>query len=241
MQFLPKHHMISMEERFAWASALSTTYLWDSMCSRHVDWYSRIMWFNTQWMVDWYSRIDDMNSTNAHAILAQTPYVFNGGEICTSISTQHNILVRQYVQLIFNKWQQMADRYSMTNDQWNDKCRCLINSGPNTIWFLWRRELIQRRHSAQHTCAWDSIWIDTQRTADQYSMDMLIDTQGSMIWTVLSLSQQSTKLALVPTVTTTTTSNNITACRLLSEDYFFCTAALFLLHHSTNECTLLSL
>jgi hypothetical protein len=52
--------------------------------------------------VDRYSMIDDMNSTDAHAILAQIPYDFNGGEICTSVGTLHNILVRQHVQSILN-------------------------------------------------------------------------------------------------------------------------------------------
>jgi hypothetical protein len=46
---------------------------------------------------DRYSRIDDMNSSDARAILAQTPCDFNGGEICMSFGTWHNILlVRQH-------------------------------------------------------------------------------------------------------------------------------------------------
>jgi hypothetical protein len=44
-----------------------------------------------------------MNSTDAHAILAQTPYDFNGGEIFTSVGTLHNIHVLQYVQSILNE------------------------------------------------------------------------------------------------------------------------------------------
>ena len=70
---------------------------------------------------------------------------------------------------------------SILKDRWNCKYRCLTNSGPNTIWFLWRRELIQHRHSAQHTCASTcrSIILNERR----------IDTQGSMIWTVPTLMQ----------------------------------------------------
>jgi hypothetical protein len=46
-----------------------------------------------------------MNSTNAHAILAQTPYDFNGGEICTSFGTLHNIhvLLQHVDRSILNK------------------------------------------------------------------------------------------------------------------------------------------
>jgi hypothetical protein len=33
---------------------------------------------------------------------------------------------------------------------WYEQCQRLISSGPNTIGFLWRRELIKRRHCAQH-------------------------------------------------------------------------------------------
>jgi hypothetical protein len=111
--------------------------------------YSTGMWIDhTQRTADWYSRINDMNSTNARAILTQTPYDFNGGEICTSIGTLHNMQCEtQHVQLILN------ERRFNTQGPMNGKCRRLINSGPNTIRFLWRRELIQRRHSAQHTCA----------------------------------------------------------------------------------------
>jgi hypothetical protein len=62
--------MISMEEIFARASALCTTYMCYNMWIDH-----------TQRMANEYSRIDDMNSSDAHAILAQTPYYdFNGGE-----------------------------------------------------------------------------------------------------------------------------------------------------------------
>jgi hypothetical protein len=60
--------MISMEERFARASALCTTYM---CCS---------MWIDTQQTADRYSRIDDMNSSDNLAFLARTPYKFNGGE-----------------------------------------------------------------------------------------------------------------------------------------------------------------
>jgi hypothetical protein len=35
---------------------------------------------------------DDMNSSDARAILALAPYDFNGGEICTSVGTLHNIV-----------------------------------------------------------------------------------------------------------------------------------------------------
>jgi hypothetical protein len=36
--------------------------------------------------------INDMNSSDARAILAQIPCDFNGGEICMSIRTLHHIL-----------------------------------------------------------------------------------------------------------------------------------------------------
>jgi hypothetical protein len=49
------------------------------------------MWIDTQRTADQYSRIDDMNSSDAHATIAQTPCDFNGGEICTSVGTLHNI------------------------------------------------------------------------------------------------------------------------------------------------------
>ena len=42
--------------------------------------------------VDRYSMTDDMNSSDARAILALAPYDFNGGEICTSVGTLHNIV-----------------------------------------------------------------------------------------------------------------------------------------------------
>jgi hypothetical protein len=62
------------------------------------------MWIDhTQRMADRYTRIDDMNSTDAHAILAQTAYDFNGGEICMSVGTLRNIHVRQHVQSILNE------------------------------------------------------------------------------------------------------------------------------------------
>jgi hypothetical protein len=38
-----------------------------------------------------------MNSSDARAILAQTPYDFNGGEICMSVGTLHDIHVLQHV------------------------------------------------------------------------------------------------------------------------------------------------
>jgi hypothetical protein len=92
VQFLPKYHMISMEERFARASGLGMTY----MC------YS--MWIiDTQPMVDWYSRSNDMASVDAWAILAQIPYDFYGGEICTSVDTLHNIHVIHNVDSILNE------------------------------------------------------------------------------------------------------------------------------------------
>jgi hypothetical protein len=47
--------------------------------------------------VDRYSSDDDMNSSKARAILTQIPLHFNGGEICMSIGTLHNIHVRQHV------------------------------------------------------------------------------------------------------------------------------------------------
>jgi hypothetical protein len=63
-----------MEERIA-----PTTYMCFNMLIDH-----------TQRMTaDLYSRIDDMNSSDARAILAQTPYDFNGGEICMSVGTLH--------------------------------------------------------------------------------------------------------------------------------------------------------
>jgi hypothetical protein len=70
MQFLlPKYHVISMEERFAWASALGTTYMCFSM------------WIvDAQQTLNRYSRIDDMNSFDAWLILAQIPYDFYRGE-----------------------------------------------------------------------------------------------------------------------------------------------------------------
>jgi hypothetical protein len=40
---------------------------------------------------------DDMNSANAHAILAQITCYLNGGENCTSIGTVHSILLVEYV------------------------------------------------------------------------------------------------------------------------------------------------
>jgi hypothetical protein len=46
---------------------------------------------NKQWIVT--SMIDDTNSSDARAILAQIPCDFNGGEICRSVGTQHNIHV----------------------------------------------------------------------------------------------------------------------------------------------------
>jgi hypothetical protein len=57
------------------------------------------MWIDHTQRDPWdrYSRVDAMNSTDARAILAQTPYDFNGGEICTSIGTLHNIHVLQHV------------------------------------------------------------------------------------------------------------------------------------------------
>jgi hypothetical protein len=42
-------------------------------------------------------KIDDMNSSDARAILAQIPCDFNGGEICTSVGTLHNEHVLQHV------------------------------------------------------------------------------------------------------------------------------------------------
>jgi hypothetical protein len=159
MQFLPKHHMISMEERFAWASALCTAYMYFNMWINH-----------TQRTADQYSRIDDMNTSDDLAFLAHTPYKFNGGEKWKVIGTLHNIHVLQYV-----------DRYSTNHgrsilkDPWNGKCRRLINSGSNAIWFLWRRELIQRWHSAQHTCTTICGLILNERR---------FDTQGPMKWQV---------------------------------------------------------
>jgi hypothetical protein len=48
----------------------------------------------------------EMASANAHAILAQIPCDFNGGEICTSVSTLHNIHVIKHVDrgLINQRW-----------------------------------------------------------------------------------------------------------------------------------------
>jgi hypothetical protein len=37
-------------------------------------------------------------------------------------------------------------------DRWYEQFRHSCNSCPNTIWFRWRRDLHERRHSAQHTC-----------------------------------------------------------------------------------------
>jgi hypothetical protein len=39
-----------------------------------------------------------MNNSDTRAILAQIPYDFYGGEICTIVGTLNNILVRQHVQ-----------------------------------------------------------------------------------------------------------------------------------------------
>jgi hypothetical protein len=68
VQFLPKYHVISMEERFARVAAVCTTYMW---CS---------MWIDTQRMADRYSRTDEVESANAWLILAQIPFDFYGGE-----------------------------------------------------------------------------------------------------------------------------------------------------------------
>ena len=56
-----------MEERINPASALCTTYMWYSM------------WIDTQQTAGQDSRIDDMNSSDARAILAQTPCDFKSG------------------------------------------------------------------------------------------------------------------------------------------------------------------
>jgi hypothetical protein len=74
--------MISMEERINPALALCTIYM---CCNMWID-------HHTQRKEDQYSRIDDMNSSNAHAILAKIPYDFNGGEIFTSVGTLHTYM-----------------------------------------------------------------------------------------------------------------------------------------------------
>jgi hypothetical protein len=87
--------------------------------------------------VDRYSRIHDMNSSDTPAILAQASYDFNGGEICTSIGTLHNILVRQHVQSILNGHVDRSiilnghvDRYSMTDDMNSSDAHAILAQTP---------------------------------------------------------------------------------------------------------------
>jgi hypothetical protein len=72
---------------------------------------------------------------------------------------------------------------------------------------------MQRRNCTRHTCGSTCAIDHTQRTADRYSRT---DACGSKLY-----SCQRT-ISIAP------------------QHYFYCTAALFLLHRSTNEYTLLS-
>jgi hypothetical protein len=45
----------------------------------------------------------------------------------------------------------------VVDSRWYEQCRRLISSGPNTIGFLWRTELIKHPHSPQHCPLVESI------------------------------------------------------------------------------------
>jgi hypothetical protein len=90
-----------MEERNERPSVLGTTNMWIDMwidiLNGHVDLYSACtIEFHR------YSRVDDMNRSDTHAILAQLPYDFNGGEICTSVGTLHNIHVIPWILSLYD-------------------------------------------------------------------------------------------------------------------------------------------
>jgi hypothetical protein len=92
------------------------------------------------------------------------------------------------------------------NQQWHEQCRRLISSCPNTIGFLWRRELINRRHSAQHcplanrsACCWKSTVICGVPTAIQFL------PKDHMI----SMEERIARSSALSTTSSTTTTTNI--------------------------------
>jgi hypothetical protein len=118
VQFLPKYHRISMEERFARAYALCTTYM---CCSMWID-----MQIDTQLVrliFHQYSRThemnrwtDEVNSSNPHAILVKIPCDFKGGEICTSVGTLHNIHVIPWILSLYDWISPILNRLSPTGE-----------------------------------------------------------------------------------------------------------------------------
>jgi hypothetical protein len=166
-----------MEERINPASALCTTYMWDSMCNR----YSMVMWID-------HTQRDRSYSTGMW-IDTQWPMIWTVPTLVQFLPKYHMISMEErFAQAsalcIAYMWDSMCNRYStngrsILKDRWYEQFRRPCISCPHTIQIQWRREMKGHRHSAQHTCAstCGSIILNERR----------FDTQGPMKWRVPTL------------------------------------------------------